>query len=50
MSIPTIVSGIWGMNVWVPMQDKPFGFLIIMAVIVLLTVLVAYLLRKLRML
>ena len=50
MSIPTIVSGIWGMNVWVPMQDKPFGFLILMGVIVLLTVLVAYLLRKLRML
>ncbi len=50
MSIPTIVSGIWGMNVWVPMQDKPFGFLILMGVIVLLTVLVAYLLRKLKML
>lgn len=33
LSIPTLISGIWGMNTWVPGQDKWWGFAIAMGVI-----------------
>ena len=29
MSIPTIISGLWGMNVFVPLSETPGGFAII---------------------
>lgn len=29
LSIPTLIASFWGMNVKVPMQDNPFGFIII---------------------
>ena len=46
LSIPTIVASLWGMNVeGLPFADNPFGFLIVM-VIAFLTSLVAWVLLK----
>lgn len=38
LSVPTIISGLWGMNVPVPFQENPFGFLIVTIATVLLCV------------
>jgi len=46
LSIPTIVASLWGMNVkGLPFADNPFGFLIVM-IIAFLTSLVAWILLK----
>lgn len=46
-SVPTIMSGLWGMNVPVPFQDNPNGFLIVSIVTIGVTGLVAtYLYKK----
>ncbi|MDO4765592.1 MAG: magnesium transporter CorA family protein [Eubacteriales bacterium] len=46
-SVPTIMSGLWGMNVPVPFQENPYGFLIVSLVTIVVTGLVAiYLYRK----
>ena len=37
LTIPTIVFGLWGMNVPVPFAQNPFGFLYIMAIALALT-------------
>ena len=39
LSIPTMIASFWGMNVRVPMQENPWGFVIIMTVSVLLGIL-----------
>ncbi len=36
LSIPTMLSSFWGMNVSVPMQDSPFGFIIILVLSIVL--------------
>ena len=53
MAIPTIISGIYGMNVsgrWMPLSDTPYGFAIICGIILVICVLVAIVLRKRKML
>lgn len=53
MSIPTIISGIYGMNVsskWVPLANTPYGFLIICGIILLVCLIVAFFLKKRKML
>lgn len=53
MAIPTIVSGIYGMNVsgkWMPLSDTPYGFGIICAFILAVCVVVAVYLKKKKML
>lgn len=53
MAIPTIISGIYGMNVsskWVPLADTPYGFLIICGIILLVCLIVAFFLKKRKML
>ncbi len=53
MAIPTIISGIYGMNVsskWVPLADTPYGFLIICGIILLVCIIVALVLKKRKML
>lgn len=37
LTVPTIVFGLWGTNVPVPFEDSPFGFVIIIAIAVLMT-------------
>ena len=53
IAIPTIVSGIYGMNVaeeWMPLANTPFGFGIICLIILLLCLVVIRILRKRKML
>lgn len=46
MSIPTLVSGLFGMNVNVPFADTPYGFWYIILMIVLLCLAVVWILNK----
>lgn len=46
LTIPTIIGGIWGMNVPVPWQKHPQGFLFTLALMLLLTVITLVWLRK----
>ena len=53
MSIPTIISGLWGMNVggkWMPFSSTPHGFAIICVITLLLCIVVMLWLRKKTML
>ena len=53
MSIPTIISGLWGINVggkWMPFSSTPHGFAIICLITLLLCVFVMLWLRKKKML
>ncbi len=46
MSIPTMIGGLWGMNVKVPYGDNPFGFLIVVTFSVFLSIAVVVYFRK----
>ncbi len=53
MSIPTIISGLWGMNVsgkWMPFSDTPFGFGIICILTLVICIAVMVVLHKRKML
>ncbi len=46
MTIPAIVSGIWGMNTWLPLHTGKAGFFILLAVMGLLCGVCAWLLKR----
>ena len=46
ISVPTMISSFWGMNVRVPMQDNPLGFAIILIASILIGVIVTIVLKK----
>jgi magnesium transporter len=47
LTIPILISSFFGMNVPVPLRDNPFGFLIIIGVSVLMSVLaVIYFIKR----
>ncbi len=53
MSIPTIISGFYGMNVagrWMPLSSTPYGFYIICGITALICFIVMWVLRKKKML
>lgn len=53
LAIPTIVSGIYGMNVddqWMPLAHVPHGFGIIILITLVISVLIAWLLHRKKML
>ena len=53
MAIPTIISGIYGMNVsakWMPLANTPYGFEIVCGIILLASILIALILKKKKML
>lgn len=53
MAIPTVISGIYGMNVdekWMPFSDTPHGFLIICVITLLICIITMLVLRKKKML
>ena len=53
MAIPTIISGIYGMNVsnkWMPLSETPFGFGIICTIILSICICAILILRKRKML
>ena len=49
LTIPTLISGLWGMNVLVPLANNPYGFWIIVAVIVAILVPVIIIMVRKRM-
>lgn len=53
MAIPTIISGIYGMNVsgkWMPLSETPYGFYIICGLTAVLCLLAAVVLKKKKLL
>lgn len=46
MSIPTMIGGLWGMNVRVPFGSNPYGFLIVVALSVIISITVVVYFRK----
>ncbi len=46
MSIPTMIGGLWGMNVRVPYGHNPYGFLIVVALSVITSIAVVVYFRK----
>ena len=46
MSIPTMIGGLWGMNVKVPFGNTPYGFLIVVALSVIISITVVVYFRK----
>ena len=46
MSIPTMIGGLWGMNVKVPYGNNPYGFLIVVALSVITSIAVEFYFRK----
>ncbi len=53
MAIPTIISGIYGMNVdgkWMPLANTPYGFEIICGIILVICIIIALVLKKKKML
>lgn len=53
MAIPTIISGIYGMNVsgkWMPLSTTPYGFGIICVIILVICLIAIVILRKMKML
>ena len=50
LAIPTMVASFWGMNVPVPFQYSEYGFVIMVGIAVLITVIVTILLNKRNML
>lgn len=46
MTIPAIVSGIWGMNTWLPLRHGVSGFFILLAIMGILCGACAWLLKK----
>ncbi len=49
LTIPTLISSLWGMNVPVPFQDKWYGFLVLVGIIVAILVPVIIIMVKKRM-
>lgn len=41
ISVPTLIASIYGMNVHLPLQDNPYGFVIVMSVSIILSILAA---------
>ena len=50
LAIPTMIASYWGMNVAVPMQNNPFGFVIIVATSLLIGIIATLWLKKKGML
>lgn len=46
LAIPTLIASLWGMNVPVPLQNNPFGFIILILVSILVTVLAVLILKR----
>ena len=50
LAVPTMISSFWGMNVGLPFQNSPFGFIVMILISVVLTLLVTWWLKKKDML
>ena len=50
LAVPTMISSFWGMNVGLPFQNSPYGFVIMILVSIVLTLCVTWWLKKKGML
>ena len=50
LAIPTMISSFWGMNVKLPFEDSPIGFIIMVLIAVILTLVVTWWLKRKDML
>ncbi len=50
LAVPTMISSFWGMNVLLPFQNSPIGFIVMILIAVVLTFLVTLWLKKKNML
>lgn len=50
LAVPTMISSFWGMNVGLPFQNNPMGFVIMITISVILTLLVTWWLKRKDML
>ena len=50
LAIPTMISSFWGMNVKLPFEDSPLGFVIMVLIAVVLTLVVTWWLKRKDML
>ena len=50
LAIPTMISSFWGMNVELPFEDSPIGFIIMVLIAVVLTLVVTWWLKRKDML
>ena len=50
LAIPTMISSFWGMNVGLPFENSGLGFVIIVVVSLVLTLLVSWILKRRNML
>ena len=50
LSIPTMIASFWGMNVPVPMQDNPYGFVILIGFSIIISIIATMWLNKREML
>lgn len=50
LAVPTMISSFWGMNVGLPLQDNPFGFIIMITISIVLTLVVSWWLKRRDML
>lgn len=46
LAIPTLISSLWGMNVPVPFQNHPYGFLILSGICILVTIIAILILKR----
>ena len=46
LSIPTLIGSLWGMNTWVPGQSSPLGFALVTGISMVVTGIIAYILKK----
>ena len=50
MAFPTVITGLFGMNVGVPLAENPYAFAVIILVVVIICVFILYLLKRKKML
>ena len=50
LAVPTMISSFWGMNVALPFENSPFGFLIMILIAVFMTILITIWLKRKDML
>lgn len=49
LTIPTLISGLWGMNVLVPFAENPYGFWIVLGIIAAILIPVVIIMIRKRM-
>ena len=50
LAVPTMISSFWGMNVILPLQNNPLGFIVMILISIILTLFVSWWLRRRNML